>query len=224
VTPSHTGPQAGEHLVRCLGAFIILLTFYMFFVIIYVGLFIPNTPKESRMYGDDLIKKRYLYLVPTALCAIAIVILLTNIGRAVSPEGRLNTMFYLVLMGAACAMGALIGSYLHVRDDWHRFIGTVTRTWTETQPRYPGLPYGPTEQVFLFTLAETGEDRYCGSEPAKYGDDETPIVPGLTAVLLRTHVSAPSCKYLAIPMAKRYVPTQREQRYLDKRHAVPAAA
>lgn len=175
------------------------------------------------MYGDDIIKLRYRYLVPAGVAALTATIMLANIGRAVSPEGRLNTVFFLVLMVAALSCGTLFGTYLRLRDDHHRFIGTVTRTWTEVQPRYPRLPDGPTERVFLFTLAETGDERYWGVEPYRYEDEETPIVPGLTAIFLRTRVNGPYYKYMALPMAKRYVPSQREQRYLDT-HATLAAA
>ncbi len=174
------------------------------------------------MYGDDRLWLRLKYLGPTALCIVVIIAMFSNMERFIGTDGRLNVGYYLVLMICAVVVGVLLGIYLRLRDDHHRFIGTVMRTWTEVHPRYPRLPDGPTEEVFLFTLAETGEDRYWGVAPGKFEDEETPIVPGLRAIFLRSRVNGPNYKYTALPMAKRYVPTGREQRILDEQGPVAA--
>ena len=168
------------------------------------------------MYGDDRLWLRLKYLGPAALCLVTSIVMLGNIGRFIV-DGRLNGGYYLVLMACGGAVGVLVGIYLRLRDDHHRFIGTVMRTWTEVHPRYPRLPDGPTEEVFLFTLAETGEDRYRGFE-----DEETPIVPGLRAIFLRSRVNGPNYRYTALLMAKRYVPTRREQHILNEQGPVAA--
>lgn len=175
------------------------------------------------MYGDDRLWLRLKYLGPAALCLVTSIVMLGNIGRFIV-DGRLNGGYYLVLMACGGAVGVLVGIYLRLRDDHHRFIGTVVRTWTEVHPRYPRLPDGPTEEVFLFTLAETGEDRYWGVAPGQFEDEETPIVPGLRTIFLRTRVNGPAYKYMALPMARRYVPTEREQRILDEQGPVVATA
>lgn len=171
------------------------------------------------MYGDDRLWLRLKYLGPTALCIVVIIAMFSNMGRFIGTDGRLNVGYYLVLMTCAVVVGVLLGIYLRLRDDHHRFIGTVTRTWTEVHPRYPRLPDGPTEEVLLFMLAETGEDRYCGFE-----DEETAIVPGLRTIFLRSRVNGPNYRYTALPMGKRYVPTGREQHILDEQGPVAATA